>query len=77
MAIFGFKVSPQLALIMMLAGLGVLFYGIYVVFMQYEYIIDPEMWLDWQFVFYILVHFLAIGLGAYLTIAGILSRKGK
>ena len=75
MGIFGFKLNPQMALVMFLAGLGIMFYGLFVSIINYELMLVPESWLDWTFTSYIILHFLAIGMGAYLSIAGFLSRK--
>lgn len=77
MGIFGFKISPQMALVMMLAGLGIMFYGFIVILIEYADLIVLENWLDWYHAAYWSLHFFAIGMGAYLTIASISNRKGK
>ena len=75
--LFGFNISANTALALLLAGLGIFFYGLLVILSQYELMIVPANWADWYNATYWIVHFFGIGVGLYMMIVGIMGRKGK
>lgn len=73
--ILGFNVNANMGLVMFLAGLGVLFYGIFSVVLNWD--ADVNAWLKLDYALLIVFNFVAILIGSYLVYASWKVRKHK
>lgn len=77
--LFGFNVRPDFALIIFLAGLGILTYGLIMMSLYIADAIEYADWYDWDYydISYLIMYSLCIVGGLVLAIAGFHARKGK